>query len=134
MRGLRLLIPFASGSEQATRYATIDLGEQPKFVTEEISEGDEMPLTNSPDNLTVTDVYVTPRDQESASVVIRVRLNGQLVFDETQDTDVFQFAGDRVTRGEALRVETLDYSVEGTITAVSDSEPSLDTAARQVLI
>ena len=131
--GIALINPFAGG-EQATRYATIDLGEQPEFVAEQIDEGDEMPLESAPGNLTITDVYVSPGAQQNASVVVRARLNGQLVFDETREVDVFQFAGDRVTRGRTLQIETLEYDVDGTVTAVGDSGSGLDTATRQVLI
>jgi len=131
--GVAFVNPFGAG-EQATRYATIDLGEQPEYVAEQIESGDEMSLENAPGNLTVRDVHVTPAGEGNLSVVVRAQLNGVRVYDERRDQDVFEFAGEPVTSGRIIQIDTLDYSVAGTVTAVDDSGTDLETANRQVLI
>jgi hypothetical protein len=54
-----LVNPFTP-SEEATRYATVDLGEQRPYVEELVSEGDILSQENSESNVTVRDVHVTP--------------------------------------------------------------------------
>jgi len=131
--GVAFVTP-SGGGEQASRYATIDLGEQPEYVAEQIESGDEMSLENAPGNLTVRDVHVTPAGEGNLSVVVRAQLNGVRVYDERRDQDVFEFAGEPVTSGRTIQIDTLDYSVAGTVTAVDDSGTDLETANRQVLI
>jgi len=131
--GIAFVNPFAS-PEPATRYATIDLGEQPGYLAERIDEGDEMVLEDAPGNLTVTDVHVTPASGDRVNVVVRAQLRGRMVFDETRGRDVFEYDGDRLTQGRSLRIDTLEYVAEGTVVSVDETDPDLATSTRSVLV
>jgi hypothetical protein len=125
--GFALVNPFAPGAEETTRYATIDLGEQPEYVAELVSAGDLMSPANTPRNLTITDVYVTPGENDNVSITVRARINGTLQDREGGPGQVFTYADMRVSQGSSLTVDTGDYSIGGTVTRMAEDGPSLDT-------
>lgn len=55
-----------STGEAETRYATFELGQQPDYVVDRLSEGDVATLDDTDGTLTVTDVYVTPAPADAA--------------------------------------------------------------------
>lgn len=132
--GIALVVPTdqASGtnetetdvSSSATRYATIDLGTHPNRIVNQITTGDTM--IREGHNLTVTDVYIAPTDATTAAVVIRAELNGELIETET-DTTQFGFIGNQYRVGDSLSVETDDYTVEGSIQHLDETDSNLNT-------
>ena len=113
--------------ESAVRYATVDFGTQSTAVAGRISEGDRA-LLDGDANATVTDVYVGPGSDGGASVTARVRLDGEVVENGRGDR-VFRFRGSHLRAGDALRLPTADYRVNGTVTALDESGESLETEA-----
>jgi ribosomal 50S subunit-recycling heat shock protein len=130
--GVALVNPFAS-SEEATRYATLDLGERPAYVAELVSEGDVLSPSNSGANVTVTDVYVTPSGDENATVTVRVRMDGQLVESEQTGRSVFSIAGTAIQRGTGLRLGGDDYTIDGTVRSYGESRDSLRTGETAII-
>lgn len=131
--GIALVNPFAS-TEEATRYATVDLGEQPAYVADQVSPGDVMSPTNTPRNLTITDVYVTPAGEGNVSVVVRARINGTLEDREGAPGTAFRFAGDRLRQGGSLSIDTADYTAGGTVLRLDAAGRTLETDRRQVRV
>ena len=131
--GVALVNPFAT-TEEATRYATVDLGEQRPYVAELVSEGDVLSPPNSGSNVTVTDVYVTPSDGENASLTARVKMEGQMVESEQSDEPVFSVAGTTVRRGTTFRLGTDEYAVEATVLSYSERGQSLSTGETGVTV
>jgi hypothetical protein len=125
---------FSGGSseppETDTRYVTLELGNQPTYVTDRISAGDLSDVEDAPDNLTITDVYVTPSSGGSASVTVRARVTGQL----QENGETFTFAGNPLLLGRQLTVETDEYRVSGTVTAVQRDGDSLPISTTDVLL
>jgi len=124
--GVALVNPFGS-TEQAERYATIDLGEQQPFVAEQISTGDVMSPPGAR-NATVTDVHVGPAEGSNVSVTARVRINGSL----GEDGESFMYRGSGVRQGGAFTLETDEYTASGTISRLDTNGTALDTVSRQV--
>lgn len=113
--------------ENATRYATLDLGTQPSYTAERITEGD-----NTTDaNLTVTDVYRIPTE-DGVHVWTRVQLDGQLV--ERENTSEFAFADSSVKPGTNLAFETGEYAVNGTVHDLAKHNPSLPGGSENVVL
>ncbi|GAB3691635.1 DUF4330 domain-containing protein [Salinarchaeum chitinilyticum] len=123
--------------ESATRYATVDLGEQPGYVAQAITEGDRMVLANG-QNVTVTDVYRAPTaggtNPDRAHVLVQTRVSGTLTEADGRDDPVFQFGGDRMRVGSQLALDTSEYTVKGTVAGMSQSTASLPTTESQVVI
>jgi hypothetical protein len=121
---------FSNGEEPPeteTRYATLDMGTQPSYVANLISEGDTVEYGGS-DGLTVTDVYVTDRGNRKR-VLVRVSLSS--VPDES---GAFTFDGGPPRVGRTLTVSTEQYSASGRLTSVSESDPTLELVNRSVLV
>ncbi|MFC7166917.1 DUF4330 family protein [Halospeciosus flavus] len=96
-----------------TTNVTVDLGTQPDYIATAIDEGDTYsPSTNT--QLTITDVYVSPRDDATA-VVLRATLQGPV----TEDTLSYSGAPPRL--GRVLAIQTDTYQVQGTIRDVGGS-------------
>ncbi|WP_323677107.1 DUF4330 domain-containing protein [Halorubellus sp. PRR65] len=131
--GVALVNPFAS-SEDATRYATLDLGEQRPYVTELISEGDVLSPSNSDSNATVTDVYVTPSGDENATVTVRVRMDGQLVESGETGRSVFSLAGTTIQRGTNLRLGSDEYTIDGIVRSYAESGKSLQISETSITV
>jgi len=104
--------------ETATTYVTLDLGTQPAFVVEELTEGDAY-SPGGGSELTVTDVHLTPREGD-VRVVVRARLDGQ------PNGDSITYDGAPPRLGRTLTIATNRYQVEGQIRAVGTG----DTLAR----
>lgn len=125
---------FSGGSseppETDTRYVTLELGNQPTYVTERISEGDLSDIDGAPDSLTITDVYVTPSGGRSSTVTVRARITGQL----QENGETFAFAGNPLILGRDLTVETDEYRVSGTVTAVQRDGDTLPVSTTDILL
>lgn len=124
--GVALLSPFAA-SETETRYATVDLGESPPYIAEQVTEGDVMLPANADGNVTVTDVYTTPADEVNESVIVRVEIEGELVESDQHGGTVFEYQDTPVRPGGSFTVDTPGYELEGTVVSVDDDDPTLDT-------
>lgn len=109
-----------TGSEHATRYATIDLGSQPSYLAALISAGDTA-RTGNGEGLSITDVYVGPTGGRSATVVVRAALRGRA----TSDGDGILVGGSRLRSGRSFSLDTGEYAVEGTVTSVGRDDASL---------
>ena len=117
--GVTLLLP--GGGEADTRYATIDLGEQPEYVAERISPGDEWDPDGTAHSLTITDVYRFDVDG-STNVTIRAAVNGtQIEPADAGDAPTLEFRGDRLRLGRTLGIDTGEYSADGQVTRVDQS-------------
>ena len=117
--GVTLLLP--GGGEADTRYATIDLGEQPEYVAERISPGDEWDPDGTAHSLTITDVYRFSVDG-STNVTIRAAVNGtQIEPADAGDAPTLEFRGDRLRLGRTLGIETGEYSADGQVIRVDQS-------------
>lgn len=119
---------------EQTRYVTIDLGEHPDYVAEQIEEGDVMARASTDGNLTVTDVYVTPSGNESVEVTIRAEVEGVVVESDQRTGTVFQYDDEVIRPGTELVVDTLDYELEGTVVSIASDGPTLDTEERTVTV
>jgi hypothetical protein len=105
------------------KYATIDLGRQPTYVADMISEGD----TTANNALNVTDVYVGPSKKPGASVVVRVAIRGQSQTSDIQNGEVFTFAGTQYRKGNKIVIKTSEYRTKGQVLAIDTNDSSLDT-------
>ncbi|MFC7047246.1 DUF4330 family protein [Halobacteriaceae archaeon GCM10025711] len=118
----------ADGTATTTRYATLDLGNQPTYVVERIREGDE--VTPGATTITVTDVYVGPGKGSSARTLVRVEIEGEAPSDQQPLT-----VGDTpVTVGSGLQLDATNYTVKGTIVDLDAGNPALETNETQVLL
>jgi hypothetical protein len=131
--GAALLLGGEAG-EPDSRYATIDLGEQPEFVAEQIEAGDAFEPEGTDDSVTITDVYRYD-GAEGTNVVVRGRINGTTLEPEDPDEDpVFQFQGGPVRIGQQMTIRTPDYEVAGELTQVQRSGESLPTEESTFLV
>ncbi|QLH76770.1 DUF4330 domain-containing protein [Halosimplex rubrum] len=127
--GVLFVDPFPEGGDPAARYATVDLGQQPLSTAARIAEGND-----SGGALAVTDAYVGPGDGDTASVVVRVRVNGTLVDDPAADASVFEFGGETLRRGDNLTLETAAYDAEGEVVELGAANTTLETGRLPVLV
>ncbi len=118
-----------------TRYTTIELDHQPSYVVDRLEEGDTVTHEESPHNLTITDVYVTPDASSGGepTVTIRAEVNGELA-DPEDDSSTVQYTGDELRVGTDLRLDTAEYTTEGEVTDVDEQNPSLETDTTPVLV
>lgn len=124
---------FGDASEERKRYVTVDLGEHPDYVAAQVSEGDVMAPSNTDENLTVTDVYVTPTGNDTVAITIRAEVEGVLV-ESGQRASTFEFAGTLIRPGTSLTVDTLDYELDGTVVSMAAEGRSLSTEERTVTL
>ncbi|WP_251344285.1 DUF4330 family protein [Haloplanus halophilus] len=131
--GVALVFSGGSGGDPdlGTRYVTVDLGTQPDYVTERIDAGDAAAYETG--NLTVTDVYATPAGGGGATVTIRARVVGQRAA-ESPDSAPLSVAGDALLLGRELPVETDEYRVSGTVTAVERGDDTLAVSPTPILL
>lgn len=130
-------IVFSGESEQpelGTRYVTLDLGDQPAYVTERIDAGDVSTASNGPDNLTITDVYMTPADTGSSTVMARAKVRGPVQEQSKRQLSTLSFDGTSLILGQQLTVETAEYRVSGTVTAVEREGDALDISTTDVVM
>lgn len=95
-------------------YATLDLGTQPSYVAEAISEGDIYNRTEE-ESVTVTDVFFTPRE-DGVGVTARVQLNGSF------EDERLSYAGEPFLLDRNIYIITSRYDVTGTVIAVGRSQ------------
>lgn len=108
-----VLLDSPGPNSLATTHATLDLGEQPESVVTDLERGDT--YTTGRQNLTVTDVYVTPSGPDAWRVLVRVEVTG------TQTDETVRFDGTTVSPGSELSIVTSDYTVAGVVTATGDA-------------
>lgn len=131
--GLALVAPSDNTAE--TRYATIDLGAQPEYKADQITEGDRWDLAGSGDDLTITEVFAAPRTDGDRDVVIRTAINGTTLDPQVDTEDgPIEFAGDPLRFDRELTIETSQYIVDGTVTDVSTDEQIGTPATRTVVV
>ena len=131
--GLALVVP--SGGTGETRYATIDLGAQPEYKADQITDGDRWEIEGSGDDLTITEVFAAPRTDGERDVVIRAAINGTTADPEVDpEASPIEFAGDVLRFGQDLEIETNQYVVDGTVTDVSTSEAIGTPDTRTVVV
>lgn len=132
--GIAFVDPFGGGGEEAVRYATIEVNEQPAFVAERISAGDVMSPAGTQNNLTVTDVYQTPGQDDDVSVMLRVRAEGTLIEQPQQPGTRFEYAGTELAPGVEYTVTTSQYTVTGRVTDLARQTDTLPTASTSVTV
>ncbi|MBZ6496474.1 DUF4330 family protein [Natrinema longum] len=124
--------------EPETRYATVDLGGQPDYVADRVSEGDTVRVDGSSHNLTVTDVYVTPamasNSGNQSQVTVRTKINGETVEVDDRDERVFKYAGERLRVGAEVAMDTDDYTTTGRLTSLESDGSSLTVDETPVLL
>ncbi|MFD1597490.1 DUF4330 family protein [Halobellus rarus] len=117
--------PDPAEPDRTTRNVTLDLGTQPEYILAQMNEGDTYAASQET-NLTITDLYVTPRDGDPR-VFVRVQLSGP----ETAETLSYQDAPPRL--GRNLDIVTEQYQVSGTIRAVGGTT-TLQTSQTEVVV
>jgi len=134
--GIAFVGVLGADGEPESRYATIDLGEQPEYVIERVGEGDRMVAEAHGHNLTVTDVHVSAPAEEDGDphLTVRAQVGGERVFDEARGEEVFRFAGERLRIGQEIELDTLDYEADGEVIAVDPDGESLVTAETPVVL
>ncbi|QLG48929.1 DUF4330 family protein [Natrinema halophilum] len=136
--GIAFVGVLGSDGEPETKYATIDLGGQPDYVVERVSEGDTITVDGSSNNFTITDVYVTPSNGKAirnrTQVRVRAEIHGETVQLEDQEEPQFQFAGEPLQVGNDMRVATNNYSATGRVTSLDPKGKTLTTAETPVLL
>ncbi len=118
-----------------TRYATVELGEQPDYVAEQLEEGDHAEISGwgsgeATAMATVTDTDVTdPATNNSsadrAEVTIRLEIEGTAAEDD-RGLEVFQVEGEPLALGSDLTIDRGTYVTSGTITALDADGPTLE--------
>jgi len=129
--GVAFVNPFAPPPQPAVRYATIDLGTQPSYLVDRIDVGDTMSLQNSPDNLTITDVYLGPTGN-ATQVVVRAKLVGEQAVTGGGRIQ-FTFGGNPLLTGQPLTIQTLAYKVSGRVTQWATGGRTLPTTQSTVV-
>ncbi|WP_440992273.1 DUF4330 domain-containing protein [Haloarchaeobius baliensis] len=109
-----------------TRYATLDLGAQPAYVSSLIEEGDTVSLSET-EELVVTDVYTTDQGNDRR-VLVRVSLTGEW------SGDSITYGGGPPRVGRDLTITTSEYSTSGRIITTGSSSPELDLQNTRVLL
>lgn len=132
--GAALLGFIGTQPTEETRYVTIDLGEQPAYVAEQIDEGDVMAPADTDGNLTLTDVYVTPVDNETVTVTIRAEVEGSLAESDQRAGKIFEYHGNVMRPGVTMTVDTTEYELEGTVVSMASDGRSLDTVSKAVTL
>lgn len=125
-----LLAAGEDGGEAATRYATVDLGDQSPAVAERISTGDAA----LGGDVAVTDVYVGPAGAGNVTVVVRARVDGTLRSAGGGGERAFEYRGQPLQEGDDLGVETATYDVDGAVLELSASGETLDTGTLGVVV
>ncbi len=127
--GASLVLGTGDGgtSETEVRYATVDLGPQPSYVANLVESGDLVEYGEA-NNLTVTDVYVTDEGNHER-VLARVKLESP-----PNEEGKFAFDGEAPRVGRELTIATNEYRASGRITAVSETDSTLNLVERTVLL
>ena len=130
--GVALLFP--SGGDADQRFATLDFGEQPDFVAEEITPGDTWEPEGTGDELTITDVYRF-NTEEGTGVIARAEVNGTVFEpDDPDETPVFEFIDEPLRLGQSFEVLTDEYEAEGEVTRVDRAGDTLPISDSEFVI
>lgn len=113
-----------------TRYVTLDFGRQPAYVADNIEVGQQWPQTESREQFTITDVYLSGRFNDQTTVVVRARVNGTT--NESHGT--FKYRNDPLYLGDALTLTTNEVQIDGTVTALEDDGDSLSRTNATVTV
>ena len=119
-----------SPPEEAVRYVTLDLGQLPAFVAEDISEDEVLASSEPGGDLTVTDVYVGPTGSGNVSVAVRAEVEGVLAGGE----DAFEFDGQPVDENERLTLDGTTHELHGTVVSVEAEGKTLDVEETEVAV
>lgn len=92
--------------------AILDLGSLPELAAHRISAGDSFHAGGN-STLTITDVYVTPRDG-NVRVLLVVEVSGPAL------NETVSYGGDPLYPGSQLTLRTPEYQVAGSILTVDD--------------
>lgn len=132
--GAALLLSGSDEREADTRHATIDLGNQPDFVAEQITTGDTIEPEATSDMITITDVYRFDTG-DGTGVVVRATINGTTTVPEEPDEDpVFQYRDESLQVGQQLAMNTTEYAAQGTVTRVQRSGETLPRADSELVV
>ncbi len=136
--GIGFINPFSTTEQKtATRYATIVLGEQPRYIADLISSGDQNIQTSDTGNLTITDTYISQATNRSIliqniSVVVRAKLIGSLTGGNR--TRLFKYNGETKRVGDTITINTQDYNIQGNIINLASENPRLDTKTTSLVL
>ena len=108
--------------EPVTRYATLELGQQPDYVIERLEEGDSGTVGNTDTNLTVTEI-AHPSATGESELTIRVELEGMLR-ETDRGEERFHIADQPLQLGRDLGLNMGAYTTNGTVVDVG-TEPDL---------
>ncbi|SDJ67835.1 DUF4330 family protein [Natronorubrum texcoconense] len=127
------VVAALGGGESETRYATIELENQPDYVVERMDEGDVATFDGSEDSITVTDVQITPSpaDEGNSSqpdVTIRAEVDGERIEDEDREEDRFQVAGNPLMLGNEIQLNMGTYTTTGTVSDLGQEGETLSDA------
>ncbi|GCF14786.1 hypothetical protein Harman_27210 [Haloarcula mannanilytica] len=120
-----VLQPDSEPPDRTTTNVTLDLGPQPQYLVSEINEGDTY-SPNSDSELTVTDVHLTPQDDQTR-VILRTTIEGPT------SGDSLSYSGAPLRLSRSLAIATSRYEVSGQIRAVS-GDNSLETETTTVVL
>jgi hypothetical protein len=129
--GVAVVNPLSDDAEPAQRFATVDLGTHPNHIAAQVGEGDRMRIGAR--NMTVEDVYYSPRGNDSVKIFTRLRIPGEEVSNGV-DNAVFYFDGEPLRPGSSIDFETATVSLTGTIVELETSGRELPTVRQSVLI
>lgn len=102
------------GPAMESTHVTLDLGQQPNYISSEINAGDVHEAVGN-SQLTLTDVYVAPQG-DGTRVIARAELQAPV----SGDSISYDNAPPRL--GRTLDITTSRYQVKGQIRAVGDDE------------
>ncbi|GAB7020334.1 DUF4330 domain-containing protein [Halostagnicola bangensis] len=132
--------------ESETRYATIELGEQPEYVLEDLDEGDVLETSGwdgdgTTADGTVTGIYDTATVEtesnaslasganaslaDGANLTIHLEIGGVATEDD-HGRERFEVDGEPILLGTALTLEGGTYVTNGTLTALERDESTTD--------
>lgn len=131
--GVALLNPLGA-SDTETQYATIDLGEHPSYISDQVTEGDRMAPSGTGHTITITDVYASSADGENVSVTVRAEIEGERVESDQWDGTVFEFDAEIVRPGSTLAVRTAAYELEGDVVSMASSGETLQTHETEISV
>ncbi|MFC7071575.1 DUF4330 family protein [Halovenus rubra] len=131
--GVVLLFPSGSGKTD-TRYVTLDLGDQPNYLAEAISPGDEWTPDRTSDSVTITDVYRV-NNGTGTNVLARAAVNGTQVEPEgPAEEPIFEFRGNPLRTGQTFNIVTSEYEVEGAVTRVETDGETLSVTNSEIVL
>ncbi|MFC7227990.1 DUF4330 domain-containing protein [Salinirubellus salinus] len=133
--GVAVVGGFGSESEPATRYATVELGEQPVYVAQQLSVGDRSSAGPQAGNVTVTDLSVSGASEPgTATVYARVEIEGALAEREDGPGQRFTYADRPLPVGSTLAITGAEYETNGTVVSLDAGGETLNTSTTPVRV